>query len=221
MLETLGLITLQEADSILEFNIQYDWWNDTNVYEQTTGTWNSHGTHNALHGTDTLALTELAANDLIAIQYETAEIVSIQDDEHITLDVEIHTVDSASLEIVTLEQQTNLIAMWLLKKKCLLTAYGYLTTFCNIPDPVPQVLKDAQCYIAANLYKTNGASTNPNGQTGNVKSYSIGDMSYTFNSSQSFAGNTAYEVFPFPIYDIIKSYLKNAVKFAYPTTSAR
>jgi len=159
MLETLGLITLQEADSILEYNIEYDSWNDTNVYEATSGTWNAHGAHNALHGTDTLALTELEVADLIAIQYETAEIVSIQDDEHITVDKELHTVDHAALVIVTADQRTFLEAMWLKKKKSLLTAYGLIDTYCNLPTEITDNLKKAQAILAANLYISSGSST--------------------------------------------------------------
>jgi len=221
MLETLGFVTLQDADDTLEFNIQYDYWNDTGVYEETTGTWSTSGSSVNLVGVGTLATTELAVSDIIAIQYETAIVDTITDNTNIILDEAVDTTVASPLVIVTSTQRTTLEAMWLLKKKCLLTAYGYLTTYCNIPDTVPQVLKDAQCYLAAVMYQTNGASTVPSGQAGNVKSYSIGDMSYTFNTSVSLSGNTPYEIFPVPIYDMIKPYLKNQKSFATVTTSAR
>ena len=217
MLETLGFISIAEADSILEFNLIYDSWDDPNVYEQTSGTWNSHGEHDSLHGTNTLALTELAIDDLIAIQYETAKITAIDDNFHITLDKTVHTVDHAKLEIITPEQRIYLESMWLKKKKSLLTAFSFIETYINIPSIIPDNLKNAQAYLAATLYISGTTTT---GVSPNVKRYKLGDMEYEFNSTAG-SGNSAMETFPKQVYELLKPYLKNLKSFATVTTSAR
>lgn len=219
-METLGLITLKEADSILEFNLVYDFWNNKAVYEQTSGKWSTSGLSVNLLGTSTLALTELALSDIVLIDYNIAEIIAILDDSNITIDTQID-VTTQKLEILTAQQKTELQDLWLKKKKSLLTAYDYMTVYCNLPQVITDELKRAQAYLAAVLFYTSGGATSLNGVDKNIKSYSIGDMSYTFNSSSGLSGNTPYDIFPVPVYDLLKPYLKNSSTFAKVYSSAR
>jgi hypothetical protein len=219
-METLGFITLKEADSILEFNLVYDFWNNTAVYEQTSGTWSTSGASVNLTGTSTLATTQLALSDIVLIDYNLALIQTILDDTNITIDTAID-ITSQELEILTSQQKTDLEALWLKKKKALLTAYDYIKVYCNLPNPITDELKTAQAYLAAVLFYTSGGSAAYPGVDKNIKSYSIGDMSYTFNSSSGLSGNTPYEIFPVPVYDLLKPYLKNGAAFAKVYSSAR
>jgi hypothetical protein len=123
------------------------------------------------------------------------------------------------MKILTADQYTYLKDLYLKKIKSLIASYQLITTYCNIPNDVPDNVKNAQIYLAANVFKTNGASTTT--QESNVKSYSIGDMSYTYNSSMSLSGNTPYEIFPSQVYELLRPYLKNQKSFATVSTSAR
>ena len=219
MLETLGLITLQESDSILEYNIEYDSWNDTNVYESTSGTWTTSGSSVNLVGVGTAATTELTALDIIAIEYETAIVSTITDDTNIILDKAINTESASELVIITADQRIEIEAMWLKKKKSLLTAYGLIETYCNLPTEITDNLKKAQAFLAANLYISNGSSTTGSNPP-NLKRYKVGDMEYEYNTTAP-SGNTSLEVFPKQVYELLKPYIKSLKSFAVVYTSAK
>lgn len=107
------------------------------------------------------------------------------------------------------------------KQKALQSSYDLIFAFINIPDVITEELKRAQAYLAGNLMYTNGKSTSLSGVEKNVNSFSIGDMSYSFNTLASLVGNSAYEVFPEPIYSLLFPYFKSPKIFAPVTTSAR
>lgn len=221
MLPTIGFITLQEADSILDASLTYSFWTDPTVYDKATGTYKTNTPGTTLIGTGTLATSELPLGNDIELEYNIGKVSSVTDNLTVITDVPFDAPDDSVMKILTPTQRTNLENLWIKKRRALQSAYDLIFAFINIPDVITEQLERAQAYLAGNLFYTLGKSTSISGVEKNVTSFSIGDMSYSFNTVASMAGNSAYEVFPEPIYTLLFPYFKNSRVFAPITTSAR
>jgi hypothetical protein len=76
-----GYVTLQQSDSLLQYNLLYDYWNDTNTYTQATGTVHTNGTTDQLHGVGSLFLTELTPLPInVEVNYELLTVIAVASD---------------------------------------------------------------------------------------------------------------------------------------------
>lgn len=186
----VGYCTIKEADDLLKYSLGKGKWKTTPSYPKLSGLIKKSNNSNYLEGdVNCLFTTQLSAGDWIVLDEYLLQVISVIDDQHLTVSEPVTTSADGPAEKLTSVEAGEYSELLTEKITYLSNAYDCIlySRFYSIPteltDQEYYTLQKAQAYLAAFTLSNPTPNRHIRNQNSGIVSESIGDTSVTYIDS--------------------------------------
>ena len=186
----VGYCTIKEADDLLKYSLAKGKWKTTPSYPKLSGLIKKSNSSADLEGdANTLFMSQLAVGDWIILDEYLLQVVSITDDQHLTVSEPVTTSADGPAEKLTSVEAGEYSELLTEKITYLSNAYDCIlySRFYSIPtelsDQEYYILQKAQAYLAAFTLSNPTPNRHLRNQNNGIVSESIGDTSVDYINS--------------------------------------
>lgn len=183
----MSWVTLTEAISILSLELGYESFTQKPSSQKSSAllvTTSGQSNNLQLSGSGDLT-TQLENGDLVLIGEDKFTVNTVSANS-MTISGTVDLPSATTFDYVKKADIGSWESIQTTKNQALITAYKEIRKNLTDPDlPVDNILKEAQAKLAAHYYRKRSELPNQKKDKSRIKSESIGDMSYSYDSSQA------------------------------------
>lgn len=186
----IGFVTIKQADDLLKYPLAKGKWKTTPAYPKISGLIKKSNASADLEGdANALFTSQLAVNDWIVLDEFLMQVISITDDQHLTVSEPVTTSADGPAEKLTSVEAGEYSELLTEKITYLSNAYDCIlySRFYSIPDEKTEneyyILQKAQSYLAAFTLSNPTPNRHLKNQNDGIVSESIGDTSVDYINS--------------------------------------
>lgn len=186
----VGYVTLKQADDLLKYSLAKGKWKTTPSYPKLSGLIKKSNNSNYLEGdANCLFTTQLSAGDWIILDEYLLQVISVIDDQHLTVSETVTTSADGTAEKLSSVEAGEYSELLTEKITYLSHAYDCIlySRFYSLPEePTTDeyyILQKAQAYLAAFTLSNPVPNRHIKNQNNGIVSESIGDTSIDYVNS--------------------------------------
>lgn len=187
----IGYVTLKQADDLLKYSLAKGKWKTTPSYPKLSGLIKKSNNSNYLEGdVNCLFTTQLSAGDWIVLDEFLLQVVSIVDDQHLTVSEPVTTSADGTAEKLSSVEAGEYSELLTEKITYLSNAYDCIlySRFYSLPaettDAEYYILQKAQAYLAAFTLTNPNPNRHLRNQNLGIKKEKIGDAETEYVESK-------------------------------------
>lgn len=186
----IGFVTIKQADDLLKYSLAKGKWKTTPAYAKISGLIKKSNNSNYLEGdVNCLFTTQLMSGDWIVLDEYLLQVISVIDDQHLTVSEPVTTSADGTAEKLTSVEAGEYSELLTEKITYLSNAYDCIlySRFYSVPkEPTTDeyyILQKAQAYLAAFTLTNPDPNRHIKNQNKGIISESIGDTSVSYVNS--------------------------------------